>query len=58
MRIEPFYDRTALVDQTLTTVHHSLLEGFFFILGVVWLFLRNDMWPRMQAEMACSELDL
>jgi len=42
MRIEAFYDRTALVDQTLSTVHHSLAEGFVLILGVVWLFLR--MW--------------
>ncbi|UJR78752.1 efflux RND transporter permease subunit [Sandaracinus amylolyticus] len=40
MRIEPFYDRTQLVDQTLETVHHSLIEGFLLILGVVWLFLR------------------
>jgi len=41
MRIEPFYDRSHLVAQTLTTVHHSLIEGFFLILGVVWLFLRT-----------------
>jgi cobalt-zinc-cadmium resistance protein CzcA len=40
MRIEPFYDRTQLVDHTLTTVHHSLAEGFILILGMVWLFLR------------------
>ncbi|MDQ3032468.1 MAG: CusA/CzcA family heavy metal efflux RND transporter [Myxococcota bacterium] len=41
MVIEPFYDRTRLVDQTLETVHHSLAEGFLMILGVVWLFLRT-----------------
>src|SRR5262249_20878839 len=27
MRIEPFYDRTTLVEHTLSTVHHNLLEG-------------------------------
>lgn len=41
MRIEAFYDRTELVDQTLSTVHHALLEGFLLILGMVWLFLRT-----------------
>jgi cobalt-zinc-cadmium resistance protein CzcA len=40
MRIEPFYDRTRLVEQTLETVHHSLGAGFLLVLGVVWLFLR------------------
>ena len=42
MHLEVFYDRTELVDHTLSTVHHSLVEGFLLILGVVWLFLR--MW--------------
>ncbi|MEZ4391769.1 MAG: CusA/CzcA family heavy metal efflux RND transporter [Polyangiales bacterium] len=41
MRIEPFYDRSHLVAQTLSTVHRSLIEGFVLILGVVWLFLRT-----------------
>jgi cobalt-zinc-cadmium resistance protein CzcA len=41
MRIEPFYDRSALVDGTLSTVHRNLLEGFLLIVGVVWLFLRS-----------------
>jgi len=41
MRIEPFYDRSHLVTQTLSTVHHSLIVGFFLILSVVWLFLRT-----------------
>lgn len=40
MTIEPFYDRTQLVDRTLSTVHKSLIEGFLLILGLVWLFLR------------------
>ncbi len=42
MRLEPFYDRTELVEHTLSTVHRSLAEGFLLILGMVWLFLR--MW--------------
>ncbi|HEX3483323.1 MAG TPA: CusA/CzcA family heavy metal efflux RND transporter [Kofleriaceae bacterium] len=41
MRIEPFYDRTTLVEHTLGTVHHNLLFGGLLILGVVWLFLRT-----------------
>lgn len=40
MRIELFYDRTELVEHTLSTVHKSLAEGFLLILGMVWLFLR------------------
>jgi cobalt-zinc-cadmium resistance protein CzcA len=41
MRIEPFYDRSTLVEHTLGTVHHNLLFGALLILGVVWLFLRT-----------------
>lgn len=41
MRVEPFYDRTHLVHQTLATVHRGLLEGFGLIVGLVWLFLRT-----------------
>lgn len=41
MRIEPLYDRTELVGHTLGTVHHSLLEGFLLVVGIVWLFLRT-----------------
>jgi cobalt-zinc-cadmium resistance protein CzcA len=41
MKIEPFYDRTTLVEHTLGTVHHNLLFGALLILGVVWLFLRT-----------------
>lgn len=40
MRIEAFYDRSDLVGHTLSTVHRALTEGFLFVLGVVWLFLR------------------
>lgn len=41
MHIVPFYDRSRLVDLTLATVHRNLLEGFLFIVAVVWLFLRS-----------------
>lgn len=41
MKIEPFYDRSRLVDHTLGTVHHNLLFGALLILGVTWLFLRT-----------------
>jgi len=41
MRIEPFYDRTRLVDETLSTVHHNLIVGALLVIGVVWLFLRS-----------------
>ncbi|MCB9662896.1 MAG: efflux RND transporter permease subunit [Alphaproteobacteria bacterium] len=41
IRIEVFYDRSHLVDHTLTTVWHHLLEGFLFIGGITWLFLRT-----------------
>jgi cobalt-zinc-cadmium resistance protein CzcA len=41
MRIEPFYDRTTLVDLTLATVHHSLIFGALLVGGVIWLFLRS-----------------
>ncbi|HLV67085.1 MAG TPA: efflux RND transporter permease subunit, partial [Polyangiaceae bacterium] len=41
MRIEPFYDRSALVERTLSTVQHNLLHGALLVVGVVWLFLRS-----------------
>ncbi len=41
MKIEPFYDRSRLVEHTLGTVHHNLLFGALLILGVTWLFLRT-----------------
>ncbi len=40
MRIVPFYDRTALVDTTLHTVSHNMLEGAALVTLVIWLFLR------------------
>ena len=41
MKIEPFYDRSRLVEHTLGTVHHNLLFGALLILAVTWLFLRT-----------------
>ena len=40
MRIVPFYDRTRLVDTTLKTVSHNILEGVFLVSLVLWIFLR------------------
>jgi cobalt-zinc-cadmium resistance protein CzcA len=40
MRIVPFYDRTKLVDTTLTTVSHNMIEGATLVTFVLWLFLR------------------
>jgi cobalt-zinc-cadmium resistance protein CzcA len=40
MRIVPFYDRTGLVDTTLLTVGHNMLEGVVLVALVLWLFLR------------------
>jgi cobalt-zinc-cadmium resistance protein CzcA len=41
MRIEPFYDRSTLIERTLHTVHENLLHGFVLVVAVVWLFLRS-----------------
>src|SRR4051812_1880345 len=41
MRIEPFYDRTLLVGNTLETVNKNLLHGFLLVVGVAWLFFRS-----------------
>ena len=40
MKIVPFYDRTRLVDTTLKTVSHNMLEGVALVSLVLWLFLR------------------
>jgi cobalt-zinc-cadmium resistance protein CzcA len=40
MRIVPFYDRTRLVDTTLHTVGHNMIEGAILVSLVLWLFLR------------------
>jgi cobalt-zinc-cadmium resistance protein CzcA len=40
MRIVPFYDRTRLVNTTLRTVSHNMIEGALLVVLVLWLFLR------------------
>ncbi len=39
VRIVPIYDRTDLVDNTLHTVSHTLLEGLVIVVTVLFLFL-------------------
>jgi heavy metal efflux system protein len=39
VRLEPIYDRTDLVNDTLHTVGHVLLEGLLIVVGVLFLFL-------------------
>lgn len=41
IRIEPFYDRTRLVDRTLRTVAKNLAEGGALVVVVLFLMLRN-----------------
>ncbi len=39
VRIDPFYDRTDLVDTTLDTVFHNLAEGAILVMVVLFAFL-------------------
>jgi len=39
VRIDPFYDRTELVDTTLDTVFHNLAEGALLVSIVLFIFL-------------------
>ena len=39
VRIVPIYDRTDLVDNTLHTVTHTLVEGLVIVVAVLFLFL-------------------
>src|SRR5262249_60211498 len=39
VRIVPIYDRTDLVNNTLHTVTHTLLEGLVIVLVVLFVFL-------------------
>ncbi|WP_343702342.1 CusA/CzcA family heavy metal efflux RND transporter [Chitinophaga sp.] len=41
VKIEPFHDRTELVDKTVKTVTHNLLEGIILVSVVVFIFLFN-----------------
>src|SRR5215831_18118563 len=39
VRVVPIYDRTDLVNNTLRTVSHTLLEGLIIVVAVLFLFL-------------------
>lgn len=41
VQIVPFYDRTWLMDKTLTTVFHNLVEGALLVALVLYIFLSN-----------------
>ena len=41
VQIVPFYDRTWLMDKTLSTVFHNLVEGALLVSLVLYLFLSN-----------------
>lgn len=41
MKIKPIYDRTELVQHTVHTVEHNMLEGAFLILLILMVFLRS-----------------
>lgn len=41
VKIEPYLDRTALVNKSITTVEHNLLEGALIVIFVLVLFLGN-----------------
>jgi len=41
VQIVPFYDRTWLMDKTLTTVFHNLVEGALLVSLVLYVFLSN-----------------
>ena len=41
IQIKPFYDRTTLINTTLTTVFHNLLEGAILVTLVLYVFLGN-----------------
>ena len=41
INVVPIYDRTWLIDKTLTTVFSNLVEGALLVAIVLWLFLGN-----------------
>jgi cobalt-zinc-cadmium resistance protein CzcA len=41
VKVVPIYDRTWLIEKTLTTVFSNLLEGALLVALVLWLFLGN-----------------
>ncbi len=53
MQIVPFYDRTRLVDTTLETVSHNMIEGVVLVSLVLWLFLRAVSRARSRSRSRC-----
>ena len=43
VKIEPIYDRTELVQHTVHTVEHNMLEGAALILAILVVFLRSAL---------------
>lgn len=43
VKIKPIYDRTELVQHTVTTVEHNMLEGALLILVILVVFLRSAL---------------
>jgi cobalt-zinc-cadmium resistance protein CzcA len=41
VKIQPFLDRTVLVDKTVSTVTHNLIEGILLVSIIVFVFLYN-----------------
>ncbi|MGD9524819.1 MAG: efflux RND transporter permease subunit [Gemmatimonadales bacterium] len=41
VRLEPFYDRTELVDRTIATVERNLIEGAALVVAILFLLLGN-----------------
>lgn len=41
VRLNPFYDRAELVDRTIETVEHNLLEGAILVIAVLLIVLGN-----------------
>ncbi len=41
VRINPFYDQSTVIDSTLRTVRHALLEGGALVIIVLFIFLGN-----------------
>lgn len=41
VKIVPYYDRSWLIERTLHTVFHNLVEGALLVAAVLWLFLGN-----------------
>ncbi|MEN9371409.1 MAG: hypothetical protein RLZZ64_484 [Bacteroidota bacterium] len=41
VKIEPYYDRSWLINKTLKTVFMNLIEGALLVVGVLYIFLAN-----------------